>query len=260
VTLAGAGETFSMGRVASRTFSVLGRNALPFLGLALLAAAPQTVLGWYLVNSLLLGGRVDPAIVFTAANWTQTLGVQLIAIVVSFFLQAALVQATVVDLNGQPVSFGDALMTALRMLFPTVATALLMSLGLAAGFVLLVFPGLMLLSAWAVVVPVLIVERKGIVGSFGRSAELTKGYRWPIFGLMAIFYIAIAIINLAMRPVFGIALFTTNFSFPLPYFVFLAAYRAVLLAVSATGTASIYYELRSVKEGIGPQQLASVFE
>jgi hypothetical protein len=30
--------------------------------------------------------------------------------------------------------------------------------------------------------------------------------------------------------------------------------------LSAAGTASIYYELRQIKEGIGPEALASVFD
>jgi hypothetical protein len=30
--------------------------------------------------------------------------------------------------------------------------------------------------------------------------------------------------------------------------------------VSTAGVATIYYELRSVKEGVGPEQLASVFD
>jgi len=35
--------------------------------------------------------------------------------------------------------------------------------------------------------------------------------------------------------------------------------RAVLGLIGAAGIASIYYELRLVKEGVGPEQLAAVF-
>ncbi len=44
------------------------------------------------------------------------------------------------------------------------------------------------------------------------------------------------------------------------YLVLTGAVRVVTAAVSAAGTACIYYELRVVKDGIGPQQLANIFE
>ena len=42
------------------------------------------------------------------------------------------------------------------------------------GFLLLIIPGLILLTVWAVVVPSLVIDKAGIFGSFSRSADLTR--------------------------------------------------------------------------------------
>jgi hypothetical protein len=43
------------------------------------------------------------------------------------------------------------------------------------------------------------------------------------------------------------------------YVVAASVLRIITTIISTVGIASLYYELRSSKEGIGPEQLASVF-
>jgi len=114
---------------------------------------------------------------------------------------------------------------------------------------------------WSVVVPVRMVENTGITETFGRSRALTKGYRGKIF-LLVLMYLVIAIaIGFATRPLFGVSMLAKTLTeFNPVYLVVDWAERVVLAAITAVGVASVYYELRLVKEGIGAQQMAAAFD
>ena len=58
---------------------------------------------------------------------------------------------------------------------------------------LLIVPGLFLLTIWSVVAPVVVIERPGVFAAFGRSRELVRGYGWQVFGVIVV-VILIAIV------------------------------------------------------------------
>ena len=66
------------------------------------------------------------------------------------------------------------------------AVAILAGIGIAIGLVLLIIPGLILITIWAVVVPVVVLEKPGVFASFGRSRELVRGHGWPVFGTLVV--------------------------------------------------------------------------
>ncbi len=49
---------------------------------------------------------------------------------------------------------------------------------------LLIVPGLYLLTIWAVVVPVIVNERIGVTASLARSRDLVRGNGWRVFGFL----------------------------------------------------------------------------
>lgn len=57
------------------------------------------------------------------------------------------------------------------------------------GLVLLIIPGLILLTIWAVTSPTIVSERSGAIEAFGRSRELVRGQGWRVFGVIAIAYL-----------------------------------------------------------------------
>lgn len=67
-------------------------------------------------------------------------------------------------------SVGDLMRSVLPVLGPLIAAGILAGIGIAVGFVLLIVPGLFLLTIWAVIV----IERRGISDAFGRSRQLVK--------------------------------------------------------------------------------------
>ena len=58
-----------------------------------------------------------------------------------------------------------------------IVVGILAGIAIAIGFVLLIIPGLFLITIWSVIVPVIVIERTGVFDSFGRSRELVKGQR-----------------------------------------------------------------------------------
>ncbi|HEX7852383.1 MAG TPA: glycerophosphoryl diester phosphodiesterase membrane domain-containing protein [Sphingobium sp.] len=130
-----------------------------------------------------------------AANAPVMLGVVLAASVVGGVADTLLERAG--NMIGNIILFGVGLFasyTALRTRFgndPDIQPRggrvfginLLSSLGIVLGLILLIVPGVMLFTRWAVAVPAMMRENLGATEALGRSADLTKGARWMILGL-----------------------------------------------------------------------------
>jgi hypothetical protein len=64
--------------------------------------------------------------------------------------------------------------------------SLLFGLAVGLGFLLLIVPGLILMTIWAVVAPVVVIERPGMFAAFGRSRALVRGQGVPVFGVVIV--------------------------------------------------------------------------
>ena len=65
--------------------------------------------------------------------------------------------------------------------------------GFGIGLLLLIVPGLFLLTIWAVIVPAIVIGQSGALASFGYSRALVRGNGWHVFGtLVLVFLILIA--------------------------------------------------------------------
>jgi hypothetical protein len=128
-----------------------------------------------------------------------------VSIIAAFLLQAALVKAVEDVRDGRVDLTLGATLQAARPSVGTVAVAsLLAGLGIVLGLILLIVPGLFLLTIWAVIVPVIVLERTGVGASFGRSRQLVSGYGWNVFGtLVTVFLLLIVadiVISLILSP------------------------------------------------------------
>jgi hypothetical protein len=262
VTATTTPPAFDMGRVLQRTFSVLGRNAVPFLFLSFLTQIPLLALQLTAFRpdrlGVMAGQPPNPAALLSLG--TSLIVTGLVGIAISFVLQAALAHGTYADLSGKRASLGELLRTGLREFFPLVGLAIVSYLGMVFGTFLLIVPGVMLALAWSVVAPVRVVEHTPFFATFGRSAALTRGHRWTILGLYLVYALGGAMLGFAIAPLTGANVFAGVQGLNPTYFIGSAAVAVVLRAVQGTAVASIYYELRAIKEGVGPEQLAAVFD
>lgn len=122
----------------------------------------------------------------------------LIGIIGIFWLQGALVEAVADVRDGRPdLSIADTFRKVQPRLPAIIAAGLLAGLGIALGFVLLIIPGLFLLTIWSMIVPAIVLEGKSAGESFGRSRELVRGNGWSVFGVIVLailVVIAVAIV------------------------------------------------------------------
>jgi hypothetical protein len=125
----------------------------------------------------------------------------LVALAGVFWLQGALVIAIEDIRDGRAdLSIRDTLARVRPRLNTLALAGILAVLGVAVGLVLFIIPGLVLLTFWLLIVPVIMLEGRGVLGSFGRSRELVSGYAWKVFGVIAI----TVVILVAVRIGFGI--------------------------------------------------------
>jgi hypothetical protein len=118
----------------------------------------------------------------------------------------------------------------------------------------------MLALAWSVAAPVRVVENTPFFATFGRSAALTRGHRWAILGLYLVYALGGAVLGLIVAPLTGANPFAGVQGLNPVYLIASAVIAVLLRAIQGTAVASIYYELRAIKEGVGPEQLAAVFD
>jgi hypothetical protein len=104
-----------------------------------------------------------------------------------FWVQGALVLAIEDVRDGRAdLSIQDTL-SRLRPRLNTLALAgILAALAVTIGLALLIVPGLFLLTIWLLIVPAIMLERAGVLGSFGRSRELVRGHGWSVFGVIVL--------------------------------------------------------------------------
>ncbi|HWB57566.1 MAG TPA: hypothetical protein VG479_11575 [Gaiellaceae bacterium] len=65
-----------------------------------------------------------------------------------------------------------------------IVAGILLGLAIGIGLLLLIVPGLYLLTIWVAVIPAVVLENRGIIESFGRSRDLVRGHGWNVFGVI----------------------------------------------------------------------------
>ena len=127
-----------------------------------------------------------------------------ISMIAMFLLQATLIKAVQGKREGRrEMSVGDTVSAATPYLWPVTGASLLAGLGITIGLTLLIVPGLVLMTIWAVVVPVIVVERSRVLDAFGRSQQLVRGNGWPVFGTLVLLYIIQLVVGLVVGALLG---------------------------------------------------------
>jgi hypothetical protein len=248
----GASAKLDLGRVIQQLFAVLGRNFVTFLVLAAIFVGVPALIAGYLQMTTIRAGQLFSGPVLAGG---------LLAALGALILQGIVIYGTVTDLNGRRATVTDCLSVGLRSFLPILGIGIMWYFAIVFGLVLLVVPGLMLLVAWAVCIPVYVIERTSLTGVFGRSAELTRGNRWRIFGLFVLYVVALIIVE-AVLGVFGNAgRIAAGGGVPvLQAMVIMPLINIANALIGTTGGAALYVELRRIKDGVGAESLAAIFD
>ena len=128
----------------------------------------------------------------------------LVSIVAAFVLQATLVKAVQDIRDGHAdLSIGQTVSEAMPFLGSVALASILAGIAITIGLILLIVPGLFLITIWAVIVPVIIIERSGALASFGRSRQLVRGHGWHVFGTLVLVYIIMLVVNIVLSLIFS---------------------------------------------------------
>jgi ABC-type multidrug transport system fused ATPase/permease subunit len=116
-----------------------------------------------------------------------------------FWLQGALVIAVEDIRDGRAdLSTGETLSRVRPRLNTLSIAGILAALGILAGLVLFIVPGLVLATWWMLIVPVIMLEGAGVVRAFGRSRELVRGHAWSAFGVVALTFLVVAVVGVVI--------------------------------------------------------------
>ncbi|HEV2079164.1 MAG TPA: hypothetical protein VGR19_04610 [Allosphingosinicella sp.] len=251
-SIAGVEPKIETGRVVQRGFDTLGQHFLPYLGLGLLLSGlPSALMQWFV-----LSGTIDPANTTLGYSFTPLfiLG-WVISAVGAYILQATVVRSSIMHLGGRQPEIGGSLAIAFRFLIPLIVISILTWVLTTIGLIFLIVPGVIIFIMLIVSVPALIEERGGIFHSMRRSRELTKGSRGRIFLLLLLFGVIYLILAGIASAIVEIAVDSIVIKV-----LFQGLVGTVTSVLVAAMLASLYFELRTVKEGATVEGLAEVFE
>jgi hypothetical protein len=162
-----------------------------------------------------------------------------------FWLQGALVVAVEDIRDGRvDLSIGETL-SRVRPRMNTLGVAgILAALGIVIGLIFLIVPGLVLATWWLVIVPVIMLEGRGVFEAFGRSRELVRGDGWNVFGLIVLTFL----ILIAAGIVIGLVLLPLDEA--LQQFVSNVVSNTLLTPFVALAFTLAYYRLRERREPV----------
>lgn len=274
----GMQETYSAGRALGLGLKVLLRNLIPFTILSLVIAAPYFAYAYLALDDMhfdLDGGFVGD----------DALGIKLtvIGMLVGLLTSSTLTYGVVMELKGQRASMAACVVTGLRRFFPVLGVGILIGLivGIPAvlvgvvvwmarlelfGVLLLAVVVALVYAIYYVAIPASVIERPGVSGALLRSRELTAGRRRQVVSTIllvmvvhyGVHYVIAdsmidvrelvgggqdAVLHLVKKLTWVDVGLTTLFSM-----------------VGGCVAACTYYLLRSEKEGVSADDLASVFD
>jgi hypothetical protein len=127
------------------------------------------------------------ALLGAVLTWVGVILGAFVSLVALFWLQAALVKAVDDVRDGRAdLSLGETFTAARGHLAAVLVAGILAAIGIILGLILLIVPGLLLMTWWAVIVPTIVLENRSAGESFGRSRELVRGYAWSVLGVIVL--------------------------------------------------------------------------
>jgi hypothetical protein len=240
----------SAGAIVTRTAEVFGAVAGKVLVVTGLVYLVNLAIGLYLVLSPIIVQPED----LVAANLLIFFTRMFLTFILAGVAAAPITYTVVQHLRGQRPTLGEAVRQGLRRIFPSVATSLFVTLLGGLAMCCFFVPGFIVFSMLYVAIPVVVIERTGVIEALSRSRELTRGYKASIFGFFILLIAGLWLIGFIMK--------TVHITDEVSTSGVVGAWVVSVLfgAISAIATSVTYHDLRVSKEGVQTDELARVFD
>jgi hypothetical protein len=217
-----------VGTVFEQIFGIYRRQFALLIGGALVLYVPVAI-----INGLL----------YDAGGFFPSLIANAVLLVAGYLYQGMVVEAARDILDGKrDQTIGGLFRSAGPVVATLIVVGLLAGIAIAVGFVFLVVPGLFLLTIWAVVVPVVVIERTGVFESFGRSQQLVKGNGWRVFGVLVLLFIGTFVVQILIAAILG-GIFDSVLGFALGVLLT----TLLMMPLTALAAAVLFFDLKAIK-------------
>ena len=222
-------QKLDVARVFERIFAIYKDQFTLLIPAALVVFVPVALISGliYAGDVSIIGGLIVAAIATIATYW----------------FQGMVVEAARDILDGRrDHSIGSLVQSVTPVIGPLIIAGILAGLGIGIGLLLLIVPGLFLLTIWAVIAPVIVIERRGAIDSFGRSRELVRGHGWQVFGVIVVLFLIQFIITAVLNAVAN----SVSDSF-VGYTISDLIVRILVAPFTALAAAVLFFELKAIR-------------
>jgi hypothetical protein len=249
----------TIGEILSTAFDIYRANASKLLLVVAIVVVPLSLL-----SAIIAGVVFDPDIDVTTGELGRNFGgyllsgaiLGLIAVLISAMLQAATVRAAAQATIGDPVDVEQSYRYGFRRLLSVILISVLVGLIVAAGFILLIIPGIIFLTLLSVSIPALIVEDRRGTDALGRSWGLVQGTFWHALGVIVLAALIVGVVSGIIGAIGGTAWAVR--------WIFTAIAQILTAPYAALVSVLLYLDLRARKESLSAatlrQELASGIE
>jgi hypothetical protein len=236
-------RAMGVGAILDRGLRLYIRNFGILLAISLVVVVPVAILDLYLASAI-GGTRGDQENIALLVGSVLGLGVNAI-------LMGTLVQAVSDIYLGNAASLGRSFRAAGSRAVPLLLGTLLYTVITSIGTACCILPGLFLLGALFATVPIIVLERQGVIDAMNRSWNLSSGMRIRVFAAI-VFAQVQASLSIAPLTILALSLEIGPFHTQAASQVVVALvqpYAAIVLIL-------VYYDLRVRREAFDLQVLA----
>jgi hypothetical protein len=222
-------QKLDVARVFERIFEIYKDQFTLLIPAALVVFVPVALISGliYAGDVSIIGGLIVAAIATIATYW----------------FQGMVVEAARDILDGRrDHSIGSLVQSVTPVLGPLIIAGILAGIGIGIGLLLLIVPGLFLLTIWAVIAPVIVIERLGAIDSFGRSRDLVRGHGWQVFSVIVVLFLLQFIITAVLNAIAN----SVSDSF-VGYTISDLIVRVLVAPFTALAAAVLFFELKAMR-------------
>jgi hypothetical protein len=225
-TITNVSSPISVGRVIRRVFAIYAEQASLLVPVSALISVIAVVL-----DTLVRAGPAALSLLAFPIDIVSTVALTGFVVVLVAGIQDGTSDASVGELWG----------SVRVVLGQLILVGCVAALGEGIGLLLLVLPGLYLLTIWSVFAPVIVLERPAGLQALDRSHDLVRRSGWCVFGVILVLVVSVLALD-------GGVAFADHSSGTVVVLVVRVVVHTIVLPVSALASAVLYHELRSSTE------------